>query len=350
MALLLTKIFMTMAQHPLDHLRIDSMLTDPLADTLSAFTVVGTELVRFESSVPFETRFDADERFTFGVVITGSHNIWLDGETAPVRLTAGDCFLLTGARAGRAFNVEGGREIYCSDYSGGSGGVMRVGTGSMNDVVVAGRLTLDKEGAAWLREALPPVIRLAAEAAAAKPTGSIIELLRSESEADAPGRRLITSRLADVLLVQTIRTHLADNPEATNWLAALTDRQLGRAIQKFHADPAADWTVASLAKAAGMSRSSFAERFRRRVGLSPLDYVTRWRMHKVRRELLATSLPFATVAYRNGYASRTSCSHAFKQVFGYSPSELRAEQKLTLSQADGARPPLSEPSDDSFSL
>ncbi|MBO4223858.1 AraC family transcriptional regulator [Bradyrhizobium neotropicale] len=339
-----------MAKHLPDHLRIDSMPTDPLADILNAFTVVGTELVRFESSIPFETRFDADERFTFGVVIAGSHNIWLDGEAASVRLAAGDCFLLTGGRAGRFFNVEGGREIDCSSYTGGSGGIMRVGTGSMNDIVVAGRLTLDKEGAAWLREALPPVIRLDAEVAAAKPAGAIIELLRSESEADAPGRRLVTSRLADVLLVQTIRAHLEDNPEATNWLAALTDRQIGRAIQRFHADVAADWTVASLAKAAGMSRSSFADRFRRRMGFSPLDYVTRWRMHRVRRELLETSLPFATIAYRNGYSSRTSCSHAFKQIFGYSPSELRAGQKLAISEVVGARQPLSGPSDDPFSL
>lgn len=328
-----------MAKQPPDPLRIDSTSSDPLADILNAFTVVGIELVRFESSVPFETRIDPDERFTFGVVIAGSHNVWLDGDAAPVRLAAGDCFLLTGGRAGRFFNTEGGREIYCSSYTGGSGGVMRVGTGSVTDIVVAGRLTLDKEGAAWLREALPPVIRLDAETAAAKPAGAIIELLRSESEVDAPGRHLVTRRLADVLLVQTIRTHLEDNPEATNWLAALTDRQIGRAMQSFHTDVSADWTVASLAKAAGMSRSSFAERFRRRVGLSPLDYVARWRMHRVRRELLETSLPFATIAYRNGYSSRTSCSQAFKQVFGYSPSELRAEHKLANSEAQGARQP-----------
>jgi AraC-like DNA-binding protein len=338
-----------MAKNPSDLLRVDSIPADPLADILNAFTVVGAELVRFESSAAFEAPLDADERFTFGVVIAGSHSIWLDGQTEPVRLGAGDCFLLTGALAGRFFNVEGGREIDCSSYSGGSGGVMRVGTGPMSDIVVAGRLTLDKEGAAWLREALPALIRIGADAAVAKPAGAIIELLRSESAAGAPGGRLITSRLADVLLVQIIRTHLEENPEATNWLAALTDRQIGRAIQRFHADVAADWTVASLAKAAGMSRSSFAERFRRRVGLSPLDYVMRWRMHRVRRELLETSLPFATIAYRNGYASRTSCSYAFKQVFGYSPSELRAGQKLTLSPAEGTRQSLSEPSDDSFS-
>src|SRR6186713_3344578 len=108
-----------MTKHPFDHLRIDSSPTDPLADILSAFTVVGTELVRFDSDVPFEKRFDADERFTFGVVITGSHSIWLDGETSPVGLTAGDCFLLTGARAGRAFNFEGDREIHRADHSGG---------------------------------------------------------------------------------------------------------------------------------------------------------------------------------------------------------------------------------------
>ena len=59
-----------MTKHPFDHLQIDPTPTDPLADILSAFTVVGTELVRLDSDVPFEVRFDADERFTFCLLYT----------------------------------------------------------------------------------------------------------------------------------------------------------------------------------------------------------------------------------------------------------------------------------------
>ncbi|HEX9446996.1 MAG TPA: helix-turn-helix domain-containing protein [Dongiaceae bacterium] len=73
-----------------------------------------------------------------------------------------------------------------------------------------------------------------------------------------------------------------------------------------------------------MSRSSFAERFRARVGLAPLDYLTRWRMFRVRRSPIDTDLPFGTIAARNGYRSRTSRSQSFKRLFGYSPNDLRA--------------------------
>ncbi|HWT99792.1 MAG TPA: helix-turn-helix transcriptional regulator, partial [Terriglobales bacterium] len=99
--------------------------------------------------------------------------------------------------------------------------------------------------------------------------------------------------------------------------------RIGRALKSFHDDVAADWTVASLAAAAGMSRSSFAERFRARVGMAPLDYLTRWRLQRVRRSLIETDLPFSTIAARNGYRSRSSCSQSFKRLFGYSPYDLR---------------------------
>lgn len=134
----------------------------------------------------------------------------------------------------------------------------------------------------------------------------------------------MVDRLADILLVQAIRVHLAAAPQATvNWLAGVADSKIGRALRDLHADVATDWSVATLAKSAGMSRSAFAERFRAIVGMAPLEYLTRWRMFRVRRELLDTDQPFAVIAQRNGYQSRTSCSQAFRRVHGYSPAELR---------------------------
>ena len=86
-----------------------------------------------------------------------------------------------------------------------------------------------------------------------------------------------------------------------------------------------------------MSRSSFAERFRQRVGVPPLDYLTKWRMARVRRALIDTDLAFATIAARNGYQSRTSCSQSFKRVYGYAPGTLRA---LDYDDVGGFEDPL----------
>jgi AraC-like DNA-binding protein len=145
-----------------------------------------------------------------------------------------------------------------------------------------------------------------------------------EIRGGAPGETVVVDRLADILLVQALRAHLAaTGPQQASWLAGLADPRIGRALRSFHDDVAADWTVARLAAAAGMSRSSFAERFQARVGLAPLDYLTRWRLYRVRRALIDTDLAFATIAARNGYRSRTSCSQSFKRMFGYSPYDLR---------------------------
>ncbi len=128
-------------------------------------------------------------------------------------------------------------------------------------------------------EALPPIIHIAASSPAAAPLRATLALLGLEAGGGAPGEAVVVDRLADILLVQALRAHLAAaGPEDASWLAGLADPRIGKALRCFHDDVAADWTVAQLAAAAGMSRSSFAERFRARVGMAPLDYLTRWRM------------------------------------------------------------------------
>jgi transcriptional regulator GlxA family with amidase domain len=130
-----------------------------------------------------------------------------------------------------------------------------------------------------------------------------------------------------------LRAHFAVvGPEQANWLAGLADPRIGRALRCFHDDVAAEWTVARLAAGAGMSRSSFAERFTAKVGVTPVDYLTSWRMHRVRKALIDSDLTFAEIAARNGYRSRTSCSQAFRRMFGHSPHDLRAKRATAWSR------------------
>jgi transcriptional regulator GlxA family with amidase domain len=151
-----------------------------------------------------------------------------------------------------------------------------------------------------LREALPHLIHIKAGAPQATPLRATLALLGAETGAGAPGEAVIVDRLAGI-----------------------ADPRIGRAMRRFQADVAADWTVASLAAVAGMSRS-FAEQFRMRVGMAPLDYLTRWRMYRVRRALFETDPGFAEIAERNGYRSRTSCSQSFKRLYSYPPGHLRS--------------------------
>jgi len=322
----------------------NGVFLDPLSDILTMFTVNRAVPVRFESSGPYAMRFGPYEHVKFSAVLFGQVNLQVEGQGEPIRLEAGDCYFQTDGRPYRTFNSEEAVEFDGTAYfmaNRSVDGVVRLGVGEPDKVVIGGRFAFDEEGVAWLRRSAAAVIHIKADAPEAAALRDTLGLLAREVGGGAPGETVIIDRLADILLVQAIRAHLATSgPQTNNWLAGIADPKIGRALRCFHADVARDWTVATLAHEAGMSRSSFAERFRQRVGQSPLDYLTKWRMARVRRALIDTDLAFATIAARNGYQSRTSCSQSFKRVYGYAPGSLRSLDRDEAGDAEDTLPAM----------
>jgi len=134
----------------------------------------------------------------------------------------------------------------------------------------------------------------------------------------------VISRLCDIVVIQAIRSWIEHDPAAqTGWLGALRDEQIGGAMASIHADPAANWSVATLAEAAAMSRSAFAARFTELVGEPAMKYVTRWRMY-VALDLLRGGHTVAATAGRVGYDSEAAFSRAYKRVMGEPPRAARS--------------------------
>lgn len=319
---------------------------DPLSDILTMFAVQKVATIRFESAGPYALRFGAYDHVKFGAVLTGHTRLWVQGNPVPLELGPGDCYLLTDGMPYRTANSDDAVEVDGNSFFAGArgeDGVIRLGGDPPDKIVIGGRFVFDEEGAGWLREALPPMIHIEATSPAASALRDTLRLLGTEAGGGALGEGVVVDRLADILLVQALRAWLAEEGKTrAGWLAGLADPRLSRALRSFHKDVAADWSVASLAAAAGMSRSSFADRFKTVVGVPPLDYLTRWRMLRIRRALIATDLPFATIAGNNGYRSRTSCSQAFKRQFGYAPHELRGYEMPDFGEAYEAQKPSPE--------
>jgi AraC-like DNA-binding protein len=125
-------------------------------------------------------------------------------------------------------------------------------------------------------------------------------------------------------VVQALRAWLDTAPEAgTGWLAALRDRQIGRALAMLHAAPAQAWRVAVLARAVGMSRSAFSARFSALVGEPTMQYLALWRLQLARARLQAGPVPLAVVAAEVGYQSEAAFCRAFKRQFGLPPGQVR---------------------------
>jgi len=144
--------------------------------------------------------------------------------------------------------------------------------------------------------------------------------MAAETAAMRPGGETIVTRLADILVIQAIRSWLASNPTAhTGWLGAIRDERIGPALTLMHREPTKNWTVGSLADAVSMSRSAFSARFTERVGKSPLQYLTHWRMQLAGTWLREQDITLAECAGRLGYESEAAFSRAFKRVVGVAP-------------------------------
>ncbi len=145
---------------------------------------------------------------------------------------------------------------------------------------------------------------------------------------DQAGGRLVLARLSEVLFVETLRGYINSLPaERTGWLAGARDPVIGKALAAMHKDPAHPWTIASLAKHAGLSRTSFADRFNHFIGDSPVAYLTQWRLKLGAEMLTSTEQSVAEIAAQVGYASEASFNRAFKRAYGKPPARFRSRSK-----------------------
>ena len=166
--------------------------------------------------------------------------------------------------------------------------------------------------------------------------GSLVGLLEREIANDDPAAQVVVDRLLDVLVVSTIRSWVNDPDRAreATWLTC-TDPLVASALECLHAEPAAPWTVQTLARRVNTSRASLAVRFRAGVGEPPMSYLTRWRLTLAGDLLHSPERTISEVAHSVGYTNAYAFSTAFKRQVGATPSEFR-QRRPVLSDASGA--------------
>lgn len=165
----------------------------------------------------------------------------------------------------------------------------------------------------------------------------LVELLIEEAADARAGRELVLGRLVEILMVEALRVTQSQDA-SPGLLRGLSDPRLAAAIRQMHGDMARPWTMAELAREAGMSRSAFFDRFNRLVGRSPIDYLTGWRM-ALAKDLLATrDVGLEEVARRVGYGSASAFSTAFSRHVGEPPGRFsRRRAAPTGPRAAGAQ-------------
>jgi AraC-like DNA-binding protein len=306
---------------------------DPLGEALHLMRMDGVFYTLSEFTAPWGLALPAMPGCLMFHVVTAGR-CWLVVEGAEPRLLQpGDLALVPhgeghqllselGETAAPLFDLP--REQLSERYE-----LLRHGAGGDVTKMVCGAVRFDHPASQHLVSLLPRLICIDAWSSAhAEWLQSTLRFIAAEAKDLRPGGETIITRLADVLVIQAIRTWMAEDPAAQEgWLGALKDPQIGPQLLLVHRDPAHPWTVESMAVEAGMSRSAFAMRFKELVGETPMHYVTRWRMMVAMKWLHEEDAPLSEIASRLGYLSEAAFGRAFKRVVGQSPGAVRRETK-----------------------
>ena len=155
-----------------------------------------------------------------------------------------------------------------------------------------------------------------------------IKLLTLEAQRERMGKTAIINHWASIMMIECLRVYIESLPEATeNWLKAMKDPFLTKALAAMHESPSQNWTINKLAETAGMSRSSFAQRFKDTIGMPPLTYLIDYRLRLAARYLRLQQNSISRISELVGYASDSTFSQAFKRVYGVSPKAYRQQYR-----------------------
>lgn len=287
---------------------------DPLSEVLSLLKPSSYAAGGFGMNGDLAVRWPRHDGIKCYALLAGTCWLVVEGAGEPVKLHAGDCFILP---RGLPFCLTTDLDLEPVDFQivrakKRIGGVEKEARGAAR-FVAGGHFALAGRHARLVLDALPPIVHIRGEADRAEMRWAL-ERMQEELSVPRPGGALISQQLAMMMLVQALRLHLAEGGQrGASWLAALADPPLYGAIAAMHDQPGHAWTLEKLARRAGMSRTVFALRFKEVVGETATEYLTRWRMLLAAERLSAADEPVATIASSLGYRSESSFGKAFRR-------------------------------------
>jgi AraC-like DNA-binding protein len=251
----------------------------------------------------------------------GSCDIHVEGRQRE-HLVEGDLVLINAPPGWvLAHGLDARREDFEAKYAGVDGNTAFIGKSDSGPLtqLLGGQISFGSGNIKLLRGVLPAMLRIPSSDPSSGRLQKVLEWIGDEAVSDRPGGGLILERLLEVMLVEAMRLNPAHSGITHGLPAGMADPQLAAAVRVMHSEFQRTWTVTELASVSGMSRSVFAERFGRAVGLTPINYLLELRMALAKEALLFSGRRSSEVAFLCGYKSIAAFSTAFRRVVGCSP-------------------------------
>ena len=257
-------------------------------------------------------------------LVRGNCLIYLEGDTVPTPVKAGDSYLLP---RGNAFTIASESSMTLAELKDQT----QVQMGESHTIVNGGGdfvsnglfFDFDSSFADILFMALPPLIVVPGATPQAEELVGNIRRFSSELKNTMIGKYLVLHQLAPVILLDLMRTFLSEMQGKASWFAAASESELSKVLNLIHKSYAERWTLQTLAEATGVSRSKLAAQFKSTIGIAPMEYLCRWRMEIARDQLENQGKNLAEVAKMIGYESESAFSASFLRVFKRRPGSFR---------------------------
>jgi AraC-like DNA-binding protein len=198
----------------------------------------------------------------------------------------------------------------------------------IGDGVTTARLLCGKLKVSWpsglRRMSMPSVVKLGTDTLGAATTAARLEAV--QICASGSGASTMLTRFAAMIFAHVLRNH----PHLLMLFRhSASSDPIAHALQLIRSDVATNWSVASLARRVGMSRSNFAARFAAEVNRTPMEVVTERRMEFAAELLRRGELKIGEISVCVGYRSEEAFSRRFTRFFGTAPGQVRRQaQKM----------------------
>ena len=206
---------------------------------------------------------------------------------------------------------------------------MKLGEGTELPVILhGGRFVFDTANEGLLMALVPQVLHIAALDATSPRLRALLTMNRDESREPGRASAFVVTRLMELILLEILRSEVPRiHPANTGLLAGLADPVVAPALAAMHREVARPWTVASLARLCGVSRSGFSYRFRMVMSVGPIEYLQHWRIALAKDQLRRNLATIGEIALAIGFQSASAFSTAFTRAVGCSPSRFAQQSR-----------------------
>ncbi|MFG6430166.1 AraC family transcriptional regulator [Roseateles sp. LYH14W] len=293
-------------------------MSDPLTQVVQLLQPRAVFANLISGKGAWAVRFAEYGRPSFCIMLAGQCRLAVDGHE-PVTFAAGDFVLLPATPAFTISSAEPAMPVHIDPHSIGGQGEVRYGApgGEPDMLSLGGAFLFDADDTSLLVALLPRVVHVQGSARLAQ----LVRMVGEEYEQQLPGSEFMRAQLVALMLVEAMRSTTGGSAPP-GLMRGLGDERVAAALQQIHAQPEHAWTGEQLAAVAALSRSAFFDRFTRKVGVAPMEYLLRWRMQLAKGLLRDGGLGIAAVAERVGYSSTSTFSTAFRRHMGQAPRQF----------------------------